>query len=256
MKRDDYALHKLMIAQRRRQAILDRLTAHPGSDYDDVVAAVMAADPEAPPSTVRGLVAHMLLRGEIAAVGAPRDRTYTALVETTASAESLRAAYLARQRKNNARNAPAYAERKRAEREAQARPPALLSKFEQADANQMRAQEFLRTHPGAAPHQVRAELGITTDALALQLLVRMERRGLARRDGKTRSASGKPCAAWYAADIAVTERRRVAAREPWKTTHIGGRDEDGRERGPIKGQGGQGAVGKHPCGSGMYSANW
>lgn len=50
------------------------------------------------------------------------------------------------------------------------------------------------------------------------------------------------------------ERKALAAQaEPWRTVHLMDKDEDGQERRPIRGQGGQGGVG-HLTSSGMYSA--
>jgi hypothetical protein len=128
MKRDDYAMNKLLAAQQRRQAILDFLHAHPWSDYSEMVSVVLTAQHDASPNAVRGLVAHMLRRREIAASGAPRARSYLALVEVTERAEDVRVAYLARQKVNNVKNYDKYAERKLARRMAEAakatpRPP-------------------------------------------------------------------------------------------------------------------------------------
>lgn len=124
MKRHDYAMPKLLSAQRRRQAILDHLRAHPMSEYDKLVAAALAAEPGTKPNSIRGLVAHMLKREEIAASGAPRQRSYIALVDTTASAEEVRDAYLARKKVSNTKYTAISVECKREKRaeEAARRP--------------------------------------------------------------------------------------------------------------------------------------
>lgn len=118
MKRDDYNLSKLKIAQARRQSVLDYLRAHPMATYPALLAAASAAAGDMAPNTMRGYIAFMLATAEIAAAGTPRARCYVALVDTTVSAEKVREQYLDRQRRNNYNNAEAYAERKRLARAA------------------------------------------------------------------------------------------------------------------------------------------
>jgi hypothetical protein len=122
----------LMRSQERRQKMLDLLHATPGLDASGLIAAL----PEYTLESVRGAIANMLAKSEIAATGPKRDRKYFALVTTTHSAASVLEAKYARNRVGNAKRDPETVnqarERKRAteakraqrqrEREAAAQP--------------------------------------------------------------------------------------------------------------------------------------
>lgn len=138
MKRDDYAMPRLRAAQRRRQSILDFLRDHPWAPYDQLVDAVRAAHPDIEPYSVRGLVAAMLKKREIASSGSPRERSYMAVVAATETAEEVRAAYLLRQKIGNAKNAESYNARKREQAKAKRQatpeaPPAVEAPPEKHD---------------------------------------------------------------------------------------------------------------------------
>lgn len=110
----DYSITTLKRAEVRRQKILDMLHATPGMGGGDIVIAM----PEYTFESIRGAIANMLAKREIAGTWPKRAQTYIALVKTTESAESVRAARLARTKEHNKRNRDpeyqaAYREKKR-----------------------------------------------------------------------------------------------------------------------------------------------
>lgn len=156
MKRDDYNLPKLKLAQARRQAVLDYLRAHPMATYPELLAAATAAACEMAPNTMRGYIAYMLENAEIAAAGKPRARCYVALVDTTISAEQVREQYLDRQRRNNYNNAEAYAERKRLARAAAIEPEKPEGRLVYNSGDN---QEIARFRSGGQGTVVRSPIG-------------------------------------------------------------------------------------------------
>lgn len=243
----EYTMPRLVVAERRRQEVLDWLNQNQSASVSEVVAALPHHDEKA----LRGAVSAMILTGEITSTGERRAKRLVAVKTTTASAAEL----LARKRHNSRKALAARAERERTERArliagAPIEDTSELSKFEKAELDARRAIAWLRDNPGASAHSVGLAIGLSSDARALQLMTRMERHGRAKRCGMTRSGSGKPCAAWVIDDSADIERS--AKRETWRITHIGGCDENGNERGPLRNQGGQGALVRPAIGSGMY----
>lgn len=106
-RRDEYEPEKLLRAQARRQAILDYLHAHPCSMFYALLDALSKIDPPidgVSPINMRGTLANMLKKGEIAATGRPRQHQYIAIATVTESADELREKFLERQKKNNAKN--------------------------------------------------------------------------------------------------------------------------------------------------------
>mgnify|MGYP001035279951 FL=1 len=116
-KRDEYTIASLRRAQFSRQAILDYLHANQWASFEAVLTALQR-HPELNVNAVslRGAVANMLKKREIAASGHPRQRSYMALIEFTESAEAQRAAQLMRQKINNAKRYDEHAERTQAAR--------------------------------------------------------------------------------------------------------------------------------------------
>lgn len=104
MKRDDYSIDKLRRAQARRQAVLDFLQQNPWAGFD----AILAALPQWDAMHLRGAIANMLKKREIAASGLPRDRNYLALVTETETAENVRANYLSKKTEINLKHRDAY----------------------------------------------------------------------------------------------------------------------------------------------------
>ncbi len=95
----ELSIDKLRVAEQRRQAILDVLIAQPLAKFSAIERALPAVDP----MHLRGAIANMVKKREIAASGSPRDRSYIALVDTTISAEQVRAARLEAGRMRNYR---------------------------------------------------------------------------------------------------------------------------------------------------------
>lgn len=103
----------LQRAQERRQTILDLLNATPGMN----TAGLLQSMPEYTLANLRGSIANMLAKREIASSGSKRDHVYLALVQTTHSAASVLEAKYARNRVGNEKRDPktmnAARERKR-----------------------------------------------------------------------------------------------------------------------------------------------
>lgn len=266
MKRDDYSMEHLLSAEARRQRVLDHLHAHPLATYAQLVAAV-----EESPDTMRGIVANMLHTGEIAAHGKHRGRGYSALVHTTVSAATVRAAYLARQKRNNSANAEAYAARKRAITQERA-----VKRHQQAQADRQMILDYLHAHPGSSMRAVMEHVNAHRPApLAVnrisQTLTRMAFLGEVKRNkGGAIDPAGKHCSAWFpvkAKTVTWEEMRDLV------TGNLeGGRDKAPRQvKGPNGGRlyisgdnpeigrypsGGQGALVRAAVGSGMYGLVW
>lgn len=113
MSHMQYDKATLQRAEERRQKILDLLNASPGLDYPGIQQHM----PEYPPTSMRGAIANMLAKREIAAAGPKRGHVYFALVKTTHSAESVIDAKRARNQIGNSKRDPetlnAARERKR-----------------------------------------------------------------------------------------------------------------------------------------------
>ncbi len=131
-RRDEYGIDKLRRAEARRQAILDYLLANPWCGFDQLVSGLQAL-PHPPhgitPVNMRGAIANMTKKREIAASGSPRNRSYIAVAARTETAEAIRQSHLDRQKRNNLKNSERYSnlyrERKAAkdaEKQARATP--------------------------------------------------------------------------------------------------------------------------------------
>lgn len=260
MKRDDYSMPKLEQAQARRQAILDHLRAHPLATYAELVEAANESV-----ETMRGIIAHMLHTSEIAATGEPRR--YVALVDTTISAEAVREAYLERQKKNNARNAAAYAARKREHNKAN-----TMKRYKQAQDDRQAVLDYLNAKPGASTRAVMDNVNSTRAApmdlnRVSQTLGRMATLGEVHRErGGALDPTGKRCSAWHplkketaswesmrdlVAHNLYGEKPKPAGRPGVTTYHSGDNPEISRFR-----SGGQGGVAPASIGSGMYGGMW
>jgi hypothetical protein len=122
----DYDITTLKRAEVRRQQILDLLHENPGMKGGDIVIAL----PDYQFESIRGAIANMLAKREIAGTGPKREQVYFALVKTTISADAVRKAKLARSRLHNqtrdskysnaARERKRLAEAKRAQRKREA----------------------------------------------------------------------------------------------------------------------------------------
>ena len=114
----EYDMVTLKRAEVRRQKILDMLHENPGMSGGSLVQAL----PEYKYESMRGAIANMLAKAEIAGTGPKRAQCYFPLVKTTHTAESVRAAKLARTNATNGKRITdpeklkAQRERKRLER--------------------------------------------------------------------------------------------------------------------------------------------
>jgi hypothetical protein len=116
-----YSMETLKRAESRRQDVLDLLNANPGGASFDTIKNAL---PQHRLETLRGTVANLTARSEVAVSGSSRDKWYHAIAKTTHTAESVYRAKLDRTARN-AKKKPAKKltdeqTRQRAERRAQA----------------------------------------------------------------------------------------------------------------------------------------
>lgn len=159
MSHMQYDKATLQRAEERRQKILDLLNASPGLDYPGIQQHM----PEYHPTSMRGAIANMLAKREIAAVGPKRGHIYFALVETTHSAASIIDAKRARNKIGNARrdpktinearDRPEIAIEKRAKRECERE----RKRIAEAKRQQRKRDKELAAQPWRTVHIVKAD---------------------------------------------------------------------------------------------------
>ena len=103
-KNDAYKPEILLLAQLRRQAVLDILNASPEMDYYTLRDAMAAHPGNWPASSLRGTLANMIHRGEIESRGGKNAFRFFASVQTTISAELVLANHKAKGRACNHRH--------------------------------------------------------------------------------------------------------------------------------------------------------
>lgn len=108
-KESAYSPAALKRAEDRRQRVLDYLWAHGNTTFAVIFAAMNEAAAsegraEYPMAAMRGTMASMLQRGELAAYGPQKMLIFVPLVKTTEPAESMRERKLARNRKHATSN--------------------------------------------------------------------------------------------------------------------------------------------------------
>ena len=100
----EYSIAALKRAEARRQAVLDWLWANGNAKFCDIFPALNAEQikqglAEYPMPAMRGTLASMLQKGELAATGPRKEQTFVPLVKTTEPAEAMRQRKLERNRK-------------------------------------------------------------------------------------------------------------------------------------------------------------